>query len=425
MWVELHGEVSRFGPHTLPAGTNAFSSGSTDTFVVTTPELGPLQQLVIGHNNQGCSPAWLLDRLELVNGRSGVRYAFHVAKWLTACADGCSIVLLADSGSQGTAPLLPRPSQPPLPQLPPESEPSKPPLPQLPSQPEPLPQLPSYSEPSPLLPYLPQSESELLAQLPPPEPEPGFKVGVTPHRVQQLWTPPTVPSPAPPLQQPTPPQLVPLLPSLPPPTPGQLRAAAAAAPVVASASHKADTCLASSKAATDTYRLSPLLLTAAMAALQPRGQPGYRVTFFTSNVLAAGTASRVFFELFGKLGSSGVLVWKVYLPHYVGLQTRALVTPPPHTHHLARVFACRRAARALDKGAVCARQPRHVSVPAAATSGGAAVAAHWDRACRALCRVEVVHVMTGSRWLFDCCQWLDKTCGWQAVLPAARALDFA
>jgi PLAT/LH2 domain len=321
---------------------------------VTTPELGPLQQLVIGHNNQGCSPAWLLDRLELVNGRSGVRYAFHVAKWLTACADGCSIVLLADSGSQGTAPLLPRPSQPPLPQLPPESEPSKPPLPQLPSQPEPLPQLPSYSEPSPLLPHLPQSESELLAQLPPPEPEPGFKVGVTPHRVQQLWTPPTVPSPAPPLQQPTPPQLVPLLPSLPPPTPGQLRAAAAAAPVVASASRKADTCLASSKAATDTYRLSPLLLTAAIAALQPCGQPGYRVTFFTSNVLAAGTASRVFFELLGELGSSGVLVWKVYLPHYVGLQTRALVTSPPHTPPCACVCmqACCTCAR--QGGSLCA-----------------------------------------------------------------------
>ena len=35
------------------------------------------------------------------------------------------------------------------------------------------------------------------------------------------------------------------------------------------------------------------------------GQPGYRVTFNTSNVALAGTSAPVFFELIGENGSSG------------------------------------------------------------------------------------------------------------------------
>ena len=38
------------------------------------------------------------------------------------------------------------------------------------------------------------------------------------------------------------------------------------------------------------------------------GQPGYRVTFNTSNVCMAGTSAPVFFELIGENGSSG---WSV------------------------------------------------------------------------------------------------------------------
>lgn len=35
------------------------------------------------------------------------------------------------------------------------------------------------------------------------------------------------------------------------------------------------------------------------------GAPGYQVTFHTSNVIMAGTAAQVFFELVGEFGSAG------------------------------------------------------------------------------------------------------------------------
>jgi hypothetical protein len=33
-------------------------------------------------------------------------------------------------------------------------------------------------------------------------------------------------------------------------------------------------------------------------------------------------------------------------------------------------------------------------------------------------RVEVTHVPSGQRWLFECHGWIDGKCGWQRVLPA-------
>lgn len=48
-----------------------------------------------------------------------------------------------------------------------------------------------------------------------------------------------------------------------------------------------------------------LKLTKAWLHTSRTGQPGYKVTFTTSNILGAGTAARVFFELIGEHGSSG------------------------------------------------------------------------------------------------------------------------
>lgn len=33
-------------------------------------------------------------------------------------------------------------------------------------------------------------------------------------------------------------------------------------------------------------------------------------------------------------------------------------------------------------------------------------------------QVEVMHVHTGQRWLFDCNEWLDRRNTWQLLLPA-------
>ncbi|GIL93968.1 hypothetical protein Vretimale_245, partial [Volvox reticuliferus] len=75
--VTLHGDKANFGPYTLPAPKEAFETGSTDTFSLTTPELGRIQALTIGHNNKGFGAAWCLSRVELENMNTGERYIFN------------------------------------------------------------------------------------------------------------------------------------------------------------------------------------------------------------------------------------------------------------------------------------------------------------------------------------------------------------
>ncbi|KXZ51726.1 hypothetical protein GPECTOR_11g173 [Gonium pectorale] len=53
VYVKLNGDVAAFGPYTLPAGKEAFETGATDTFSLTTPELGR-EHYIFDFNN-----AWL------------------------------------------------------------------------------------------------------------------------------------------------------------------------------------------------------------------------------------------------------------------------------------------------------------------------------------------------------------------------------
>lgn len=71
VYVQLNGDKASFGPYTLPASKEAFETGSTDTFSLTTPELGRIQTLTIGHNNKGFGAAWCLSRVELENMNTG------------------------------------------------------------------------------------------------------------------------------------------------------------------------------------------------------------------------------------------------------------------------------------------------------------------------------------------------------------------
>jgi hypothetical protein len=94
VFITLKGSSSTFGPYTLPAGPEAFETGCRDKFKLSNPELGDLQEVVIGHNNIGLGPAWFLQGLELQNLRSGARYGFRVSAWLDV-QSGCSRTLKA------------------------------------------------------------------------------------------------------------------------------------------------------------------------------------------------------------------------------------------------------------------------------------------------------------------------------------------
>ncbi|KAG2432966.1 hypothetical protein HXX76_008694 [Chlamydomonas incerta] len=77
VYVQLNGDKASFGPYTLPAAKEAFETGSTDTFSLTTPDLGRIQTLTIGHNNKGFGAAWCLSRVELENMNTGERYLWN------------------------------------------------------------------------------------------------------------------------------------------------------------------------------------------------------------------------------------------------------------------------------------------------------------------------------------------------------------
>ena len=71
VFTEIHGTHANFGPHMLAAQKKAFETGGRDTFSISTPELGQVVELVMGHNNKGIGAAWQLDTVELENMKSG------------------------------------------------------------------------------------------------------------------------------------------------------------------------------------------------------------------------------------------------------------------------------------------------------------------------------------------------------------------
>eukprot|EP00878_Enallax_costatus_P040672 GHUV01047012.1.p1 GENE.GHUV01047012.1~~GHUV01047012.1.p1 ORF type:complete len:352 (+),score=79.91 GHUV01047012.1:271-1326(+) len=119
------------------------------------------------------------------------------------------------------------------------------------------------------------------------------------------------------------------------------------------------------------------------------GQPGYKVTFHTSNIMSAGTASKVFFELIGEHGSSGIVYFNSQQGQFDrGHQDSFLY---PRLPYLGKLYQLR------------------------VGTDGAGMFAAWH-----LRQVEVVHVHTGQRWLFQCHDWIDKKCSWQRLLPAVE-----
>ncbi|GLC54185.1 hypothetical protein PLESTB_000832700 [Pleodorina starrii] len=107
VFVTLRGDVSSFGPYTLPAPKEAFETGSSDTFSLTTPDLGRIQALTIGHNNKGFGAAWCLSRVELENMNTGERYVFNFNNAWLDTKNGTSRTMGPSSydpqGGQGAA----------------------------------------------------------------------------------------------------------------------------------------------------------------------------------------------------------------------------------------------------------------------------------------------------------------------------------
>eukprot|EP00879_Flechtneria_rotunda_P027645 GHRR01029623.1.p1 GENE.GHRR01029623.1~~GHRR01029623.1.p1 ORF type:complete len:431 (+),score=171.03 GHRR01029623.1:92-1294(+) len=248
-FIDLQGSSGHFGPYTLPAGPDAFEAGCRDSFTFSTPELGELQTVTIGHNNIGAAPAWFVERLELTNMQTGERYVVDCGAWLDD-KSGCSRTLQV-SAEQPLKHQRQQQQQPPWQQ---------------------------------------QQQHEQAAA--------AVAVGCSITTAELQTVNPAAHPPAPAASQ----EPVTMQPNIvamttkPQPQQQVTGAADGYVDVVAAT--------ASSKDFAMQYSHRAWL----HSSIRSAGQPGYQVTFSTSNIVGAGTGAKVFFELIGEHGSSGVLL---------------------------------------------------------------------------------------------------------------------
>ncbi|KAL4458577.1 hypothetical protein ABPG75_013442 [Micractinium tetrahymenae] len=123
----------------------------------------------------------------------------------------------------------------------------------------------------------------------------------------------------------------------------------------------------------------PAVEAAAPGGGQAAGPPGYRIAFHTSRICGSGTRAKIYFELTGSNGSSGVL-HPVGTPRSFGAG-RLDVFDYPHLPFLGELQAAR------------------------VGSNGAGFFPAWH-----LAMLVVTHLPTGRVWQFGCYNWIDKRC---------------
>ncbi|KAL0187434.1 hypothetical protein M9458_019104, partial [Cirrhinus mrigala] len=64
---------------------NYFEVGRVDVFTVDTADIGQINRLLIGHNNEGMRAGWFLDSVQIMVPNHGKHYMFPSHRWL--CRD--------------------------------------------------------------------------------------------------------------------------------------------------------------------------------------------------------------------------------------------------------------------------------------------------------------------------------------------------
>lgn len=86
--IELVGTKGTSGTKKLDASKSDFERGNHDVFPIEcATAIGPLTKIRIGHDNAGWSPAWFLERVQIVNERTGEQYSFGCNKWFDKKGD--------------------------------------------------------------------------------------------------------------------------------------------------------------------------------------------------------------------------------------------------------------------------------------------------------------------------------------------------
>lgn len=87
VYLTLYGEFGDSGEKELIESNhrNKFERKQMDRFFIRTADLGPLFKCVIRHDGSGISSDWLLDRIEVSEGRN--KYNFVCERWLSKNKD--------------------------------------------------------------------------------------------------------------------------------------------------------------------------------------------------------------------------------------------------------------------------------------------------------------------------------------------------
>eukprot|EP00775_Hariotina_reticulata_P013432 gene13432-13560_t len=434
VFIELHGQHAGFGPYTLPAGPDAFETGRRDSFTFNTPELGELISLVIGHNNMGAAAAWFLQGLELTNTNIGDKYAFNVAGWLNT-QNGCSRALkavpqqrrLAAAGSRdgdGTAAqglcsyqveiqtsdvdgagtdaavfvqIIGAGGR--------ETQAMQ------------LQQAPGcrgagqhLSEPRSAALQRGALDVFVLRGLVDVGPLAYLNIGhdgsgshpawhLSWVKVINLTTAARAVFTCNAWMDPSRADSDDSWVKLPADFDVQGSVAHTGSMGSTTGGQQLQLSRDPHRAHGDCSVLSSQQVDASTAAapsgfklkrwlhVSRSGQPGYKLTIVTSNIWGAGTASRVFMELIGELGSSGIMFLTAQQGQFSRGHEDTLLYP--RLPYLGQLHQLR------------------------IGTDGSGMFAAWH-----LTRVEVVHVQSGHSWLFDCHDWIDRRCSWQKLLPA-------
>ncbi|CAF0968400.1 unnamed protein product [Rotaria sp. Silwood1] len=90
VFITIYGQYEDSGEHQLTTSKtniNKFERKQEDIFEVKAPTLGKLTKIKIRHDNTGISSAWYLDRIEIVDPETAIKYHFICEKWLAVDID--------------------------------------------------------------------------------------------------------------------------------------------------------------------------------------------------------------------------------------------------------------------------------------------------------------------------------------------------
>ncbi len=87
VYLTLFGTEGDSAEQQLDTSTKRLEPGTAVAFRLQMPDVGDLERIRIGHDNQGVSAGWFLHRVVIRNERTGKEWIFSCDRWLAVDED--------------------------------------------------------------------------------------------------------------------------------------------------------------------------------------------------------------------------------------------------------------------------------------------------------------------------------------------------